>query len=40
VPGVIRLDDTSSLPRLVEDQGLTVVGCNGEAGRVTVLARG
>jgi SAM-dependent methyltransferase len=39
VPGVIRLDDTSSLPRLVEDQGLTVVGCNGEAGRVTVLAR-
>ena len=36
VPDVIR---TSSLPRLVEDQGLTVVDCNGEPLRVSVLAR-
>jgi len=39
VPGVVRFYDTSSLPRLVEDQGLTVVECNGEPGRVSVLAR-
>ncbi|HEX6325266.1 MAG TPA: methyltransferase domain-containing protein [Jiangellaceae bacterium] len=39
VPGVVRFYDTSSLPHLVEDQGLTVVECNGEPGRVTVLAR-
>ena len=39
VPGVVRFNDTNSLPRLVEDQGLTVVECNGEPGRVTVLAR-
>jgi len=39
VPGVVRFDDTSSLPRLVEDQGLGVVECNGESGRVSVLAR-
>jgi ubiquinone/menaquinone biosynthesis C-methylase UbiE len=39
VPGVIRFYDTNSLTRLVEDQGLTVVGCNGERGRVSVLAR-
>ena len=39
VPGVIRCYDTNSLPRLVEDQGLTVVECNGEPGRVSVLAR-
>jgi ubiquinone/menaquinone biosynthesis C-methylase UbiE len=38
VPGVVRFYDTSSLPQLVEDQGLTVVECNGEPGRVTVLA--
>jgi SAM-dependent methyltransferase len=31
VPGVVRFHDTNSLPRLVEDQGLTVVGCT--AGR-------
>jgi SAM-dependent methyltransferase len=39
VPGVVRFYDTNSLPALVEDQGLTVVECNGEPGRVTVLAR-
>jgi hypothetical protein len=39
VPGVVRFYDTNSLPALVEDQGLTVVQCNGEPGRVTVLAR-
>jgi ubiquinone/menaquinone biosynthesis C-methylase UbiE len=39
VPGVVRFYDTSSLPRLVEDQGLTVVKCNGGPGRVSVLAR-
>jgi SAM-dependent methyltransferase len=38
-PGVVRFYDTSSLPRLVEDEGLTVVECNSEPGRVTVLAR-
>jgi SAM-dependent methyltransferase len=39
VPGVVRFYDPISLPRLVEDQGLTVVECSGEPGRVTVLAR-
>jgi SAM-dependent methyltransferase len=39
VPGVTRSYDTTSLPRLVEDQGLTVVECIGEPGRVSVLAR-
>ena len=39
VPGVVRFYDTNSLPRLVEDQGLTVVECHGEPGRVSVLAR-
>ena len=39
VPGVIRFYDTRSLPQLVEDQGLTVVECNGEPGRVSVSAR-
>src|SRR5262245_21380030 len=29
VPCVVRFYDTSSLRRLVEDQGLTVVGCHG-----------
>jgi hypothetical protein len=33
VLGVARFYDTNSLPRLVEDQGLTVVECNGEPGR-------
>ena len=39
VPGVVRFYDTNSLRRLVEDQGLTVVECNAEPGRVSVLAR-
>jgi SAM-dependent methyltransferase len=39
VPGVVRFSDSSSLPRLVEDQDLTVVECIGEPGRVSVLAR-
>ena len=39
VPGVVRFYDTKSLSRLVGDQGLTVVECNGEPGRVSVLAR-
>ena len=39
VPGVVRFYDASSLPRLVEDQDLTVVECNREPGRVSVLAR-
>ena len=39
VPGIVRFYDTSSLPRLVEEQGLTVVDCKREPGRVTVLAR-
>jgi hypothetical protein len=39
VPGVVRFSTTSSLPRLVEDQGLTVVECNGEPSGASVLAR-
>ncbi len=39
VPGAVRFYDTSSLRRLVEDQGLAVVECNSEPGRVSVLAR-
>jgi SAM-dependent methyltransferase len=39
VPGVVRFYDTESLPRLVEDQGLTVVECHGESLGVRVLAR-
>jgi ubiquinone/menaquinone biosynthesis C-methylase UbiE len=39
VPGVVRFFDPSSLPPLVEEQGLTVVECHREAGRVTVVAR-
>ncbi len=38
MPGVVRFYDTNSLPRLVKDRGLTVVECNGEPGRVSVLA--
>jgi hypothetical protein len=38
VPGVVRFYDTNSLSHLVEDQALTVVECNGEPGRVSVLA--
>jgi SAM-dependent methyltransferase len=39
VPGVVRFYDTKSLSRLVGDQGLTVLECNREPGRVSVLAR-
>lgn len=39
VPGVVRFYDTKALPRLVDDQGLAVVECSGEPGRVSVLAR-
>lgn len=39
VPGLVRFYDTSSLPRLVEDQGLSVVDCHSEPGRVSLLAR-
>lgn len=39
VPGAVTFYDTSSLPRLVEQHGLTVVECTGEVGRVSVLAR-
>ena len=39
VPGVVRFYDSSSLPRLVESQGLTVVACTAEPGRVSVLAK-
>jgi hypothetical protein len=38
VPGAVSFYDTSSLLRLVEDQGLIVVECKGEPGRVSVLA--
>lgn len=39
VPGVVRFYDTSSLPRLIEGQGLTIVECTAEASRVSALAR-
>jgi len=39
VPGVVRFYDTNSLTRLVGDQGLAVVECKVEPGRVSVLAR-
>jgi hypothetical protein len=39
VPGAVSFYDTSSLPRLLEDQGLAAVTCAGEPGRVSVLAR-
>jgi SAM-dependent methyltransferase len=39
VPGVVRFYDADSLTRLVQDQGLTVVQCKAEPGRVSVLAR-
>ena len=39
VPGLVRFYDVSTLPGLVGNQGLTVVECNGEPGRVSVLAR-
>jgi ubiquinone/menaquinone biosynthesis C-methylase UbiE len=39
VPGVVRFYDTSSLARLVEHQGLTVVESNSEGPSVSELAR-
>ena len=39
VPGVVCFFDTNSLPRLVEDEGMTVVKFQHEGRRVTVLAR-
>jgi hypothetical protein len=39
VPGIVRFYDTSSLQHLVHDQGLTIVECDAEPGRVSVLAR-
>lgn len=39
VPAVVRFYDAESLVRLVEGQGLTVVGGTSEPSRVTVLAR-
>ena len=39
VPGIVRFYDTNSLPRLVQDQGLTVIECKGAPGRASLLAR-
>ena len=39
VPGLVRFSDASSLLRLVEDRGLTVVECTGEPSGASVLAR-
>jgi len=39
VPGVVRFYDANSLTHLVECQGLTIVECKVEPGRVSVLAR-
>jgi SAM-dependent methyltransferase len=39
VPGLVRFYDKNSLPRLVEDQGLTIIECNAESSAVSVLAR-
>jgi SAM-dependent methyltransferase len=39
VPGIVRFYDANSLCRLVEGQGLAVVECSCEPGRVRVLAR-
>jgi SAM-dependent methyltransferase len=39
IPGVVRFYDMTSLTSLVESQGFSVVECNEEPGRVTVLAR-
>lgn len=39
IPGLVRFYDTRSLRHLVEDQGLTVVACRDEPGRVSALAR-
>lgn len=39
VPGAVRFYNKNSLRRLIEDQGLTVIECNGEPSRVSLLAR-
>jgi SAM-dependent methyltransferase len=39
LPGIVRFYDTASLACLVEDQGLTVLECRGDRGRVSLLAR-
>ena len=39
LPGVVCFYDAKSLTHLVQDQGLTVLGCKAEPGRVSVLAR-
>lgn len=39
LPGMVRFYDTSTLRHLLEDEGLTVVECHGEPGRVSVTAR-
>lgn len=38
VPGLVRFYDTDSLPRLLEDQGLTAIECKGDGTRLSVLA--
>ena len=39
MPGVVRFYDTNTLRHLVEAQGLTVIDCNDEPTRVSLLAR-
>lgn len=39
VPGLVRFYDTRSLRHLVEGQGMTVVRCTEEPGRVSALVR-
>jgi SAM-dependent methyltransferase len=39
VPGVVRFHDAGSVVRLLEEQGLRVVECDVDPGRVSVLAR-
>ena len=39
VPGVVRFYDTNSLPRVLQEQGLTVTECNVGPGSVRALAR-
>jgi SAM-dependent methyltransferase len=39
LPGLVTFYDASSLSRLIEDQGLTIVDSNSEPGRVSVVAR-
>ena len=39
VPGVVRFYDAGALTQLVERQGLTVVECDAEPSRTTIVAR-